>query len=278
MSDYTNIRYTSPMNNDQLRAAAPSIFAERPWGQMSDRYAFIPTINIVEAMRKEGLVPYSAKQSVSRIEGKTEFTTHLIRFRDTRAASQQLVVGNIYPELVLTNSHDGASRYSLAAGLYRLICGNGMMVSDGEFAALKVMHVGDVSPVLNASFEVVKHFPTIMREVEHWQRVVLNRPQQLALAESALALKYDSDDDGKLHAPIAPGDLLTLRRSDDSFASLWNTHNTIQENLMKGGQRGRAENGRRLRTRPVQAIASDVKLNKALWALSSKMAEMAANN
>src|SRR5215467_3336134 len=116
------------MTNDQLRASAPSIFATEPWHQMSERYAFIPTIEVVDKMRAEGFMPVQAVQSKSRVEGKADFTKHLVRFRDMRHGDQPLTnhLGRLYPELLLTNSHDGASTYNLHSGLFRFICGNGL--------------------------------------------------------------------------------------------------------------------------------------------------------
>ncbi len=48
------------------------------------------------------------------------------------------------PEIVLINSHDGTSAYTLRAGLYRPICTNGMMVQLGEFGLIHVPHRGNV--------------------------------------------------------------------------------------------------------------------------------------
>ena len=111
------------LDNDSLRRLAPSIFATEPWSGMSSRYAFIPTIQIVDAMRGEGLVPFSAQQAVARVPGKAPFTKHMLRFRDTRKSVE--VAGTV-PEIVLINSHDGASNYSLMTGAFRFICMHGM--------------------------------------------------------------------------------------------------------------------------------------------------------
>jgi len=55
----------------------------------------------------------------------------------------------------------------------------------------------------------------------------------------------------------------------------------VQENVIKGGLHGvqRDGNGRRLRavsTRQVKGIDQDVKLNRALWQLAERMAELKA--
>lgn len=70
------------------------------------------------------------------------------------------------------------------------------------------------------------------------------------------------------------------RRRDDRDETLWVTHNVIQENVMRGGLHamGRDANNRarRVTTREVRNIDGDVKLNRALWLLSQRMAELKA--
>ncbi|MGG6549144.1 UNVERIFIED_CONTAM: DUF945 domain-containing protein, partial [Prevotella sp. 15_C9] len=70
--------------------------------------------------------------------------------------------------------------------------------------------------------------------------------------------------------------LLRPRRFDDRESDLWSTFNRVQENLVKGGLDGRTANGRRQRTRPVQGIDQNVRLNRALWLLAEGMRELKA--
>lgn len=275
--NYRQYSNSQPLSNDQMMRVAPSIFATQPYERMSERYSFIPTIQVVDAMRSNGFMPYSAFQSNTRIEGKAPFTKHMIRFRDVSQnapAMSSLAVGQIFPELVLVNSHDGASSYQLDAGLFRLVCLNGLMVDDAKFNQIRVKHSGDVLPVIEASFEVVKNFPEIIGRIEDFQRLQLTDGQQRAYAEAAATLRYDTDDNGTLLAPMPTERLLTARRSADTANTVWNTYNRVQENLTQGGLRGRSTTGRRLRTRAVNSISEDTRINKALWTLTAKMAEL----
>lgn len=43
---------------------------------------------------------------------------------------------------------------------------------------------------------------------------------------------------------------------------------------MSGGLRGRSANGQRMRTRPVQGIDANLKLNRALWMLAESMRQL----
>jgi hypothetical protein len=271
---YQMIRTEQPMTNDQLYAAAPSIFATQPWHAMSARYTFIPTSAVVDRMRAEGFQPFAALQSRTRIEGKGEFTKHVVRFRDVRQgqAPATRALGVIYPELILTNSHDGASAYKLDAGLFRLVCLNGMTVSEGEVGQINVRHSGSADGIIEASYEVIEQFPKVIDSAASFQALKLAAPQQRAYATAALALRYDEGT-----APIAAEQLTRARRFEDNDGSLWSSFNVAQEHLVNGGVRGRnPETKRRVTTRPVNGISENARLNKALWTLTQEMAKLVA--
>jgi len=266
-------RIPTPLSNNQLMRQAPSVFATHPWEKMSDRYAFIPTIQIVDKMRMEGFQPFSATQSRTRIEGKQEFTKHVIRFRDTRNGNVPVLrsLGSIYPELILTNAHDGGSAYKIEAGLFRLVCLNGLTVCDETISEMKVRHSGSVDGIIDASYEVVENFPKVLDSIEQFHALRLTAPQQNAYAEAALELRYEDEK-----PPVTTAQVLLPHRTDDIAPTLWNTFNVTQENLTGGGLRTRNETtGRRLRTRAVTGISESSRLNKALWTLTQKMQELA---
>jgi hypothetical protein len=110
------IRSETPLAEDQMRRAAPSIFAEGKHGSRSERYTYIPTIDVLRGLRQEGFEPFMVAQSKSRIEGKTEFTKHMIRMRNGGQVNTRPEAN----EIILINSHDGASSYQMLAGVFRL--------------------------------------------------------------------------------------------------------------------------------------------------------------
>ena len=69
------------LTREQIRVAAPSVFAEQPYHAMSAKYRFFPTSHVVEALMHQDFLPVRAQQSRTRIEGKGDFTKHLLRFR-----------------------------------------------------------------------------------------------------------------------------------------------------------------------------------------------------
>ncbi len=79
--DLQQLRSEVPLSEDQMRVAAPSIFAPGKHASRSERYTYIPTVDVLRGLRKEGFEPFMGAQSRCRLEGKTEYTKHLIRMR-----------------------------------------------------------------------------------------------------------------------------------------------------------------------------------------------------
>ena len=264
------------LDNEQLRRKAPSVFALEPWQAQSDKYKFIPTIEVVNALRDAGFHPVSANQSNSRIEGKKEFTKHMLRFRST---FNQLQVNDVIPEIVLINSHDGTSSYQMTLGLFRCVCSNQMVVSDSQLESIRVRHSGSnnlCQDVIDISGKIIADAPKAIETTNRWNQLLLTKEEQTAFAVSAKEV-YQSTLD------VSPERLLAPRRYSDidkgtELRSLWKTFNAVQENVIRGRIYGRNTAGRLMRTRSVTSVDRDVKLNKALWVLAEKMAELKASN
>ncbi|MBY4870777.1 DUF945 domain-containing protein [Burkholderia anthina] len=262
------LRADSPLSDDQIRSVAPSIFADGKHESRSERYTYIPTIDVLRGLRNEGFQPFMICQTRVRDQGKRDYTKHMLRLRHA-----EQINGDEANEIVLLNSHDGTSSYQMLAGLLRFVCQNGMIAGD-NVADIRVPHKGNIiQNVINGAFDVLDGFELIREQKEGMRDVSLNRDEQHVFARSALALRYDPTD-AEAPAPITESQLLAPRRFEDRRDDLWTVFNRVQENLMKGGLHGRSRTGRAMSTRPITGIDQDVKLNRALWMLADAMRQM----
>lgn len=274
-----------PLTLDQLRSIAPSAFATEKHESRSDRFTFIPTVAVIEGMIKAGFQPFAARQSRSRIEGKSEFTKHLIRFR--QEGDTALVVGDTVKEVVLQNAHDGTSTYQLSEGFWRLVCSNGLMRPEGDLDSIRIPHKGNIiEAVIEGSNRIVSNAGKSILQIEAWRNLSLTAGEQEVFAEAAHTVRFQ-EPDGTVKTPITAAQLLAPRRNDDRATDgwnrpapdLWRTFNVVQENVIKGGLSARGprvngQRGRMVTTRTVNGIDQDVKLNRALWQLAERMAEL----
>jgi hypothetical protein len=172
----SGIRADMPLSDDQIRAVAPSIFAEAAHESRSARYTYIPTIDVLNGLRKEGFQPFMVCQTRVRNEEKREHTKHMIRLRH---ADQ--IAGREANEIILLNSHDGTSSYQMLAGMFRFVCSNGMVCGETT-SDIRVRHNGDVvGDVIEGAFKVLDSFEEATAQREAMQVLTLNQGEQAAL-------------------------------------------------------------------------------------------------
>lgn len=263
-----NYRSNSPIQVDILRHLAPSIFAEDRHSSRSERYTYVPTHHLLQEMGKAGFRPFAVMQGGSRDAEKRGFTKHLLRFRHE---SQSLAVGESTPEIVMINSHDGTSSYQLMAGVFRLVCSNGLVVADSMLENVRVKHSGDiVGNVIDGCIDIMGRLPEVQESVREMQSLTLTDGERKAYAEAALMVRYGDDK-----PPMQPTQILEPKRYGDDGHDVWRTLNTVQENMIRGSVRYRhqAPNGEisRRRTREVNGIDQNTGLNRALWHLAEEM-------
>ncbi len=64
---YNSIRRERPLTDDELMQFVPSVFSGDKHESRSERYTYIPTINIINKLRDEGFQPFFACQSRVRV-------------------------------------------------------------------------------------------------------------------------------------------------------------------------------------------------------------------
>src|SRR5689334_17528359 len=258
-TETSNFKATA-LSEQTLRAQAPSIFASGPMQGVSSRYTFVPTARIVDGLGEHGWVPVDVEEQRIRKESRRGFQKHMLRFR---RAEQMATLDEWNVELVLLNSHDCGCAYQLHAGIYRRICSNGLVVSEGSFEAIRFRHSKlETDEVVRASFRLLEFVPKVGEQVSRFRSRQLEVRESMDLARHAMLLRYPSVPE----APVDVETLLKARRTEDEGTDLWTTMNRVQENLVQGGlsDSHRDRRGRLRSVRALRGIDSKVSLNKGL--------------
>jgi hypothetical protein len=207
----------------------------------------------------------------------------MIKFRQVDAIAR--ASDGIIPEVAMINAHDGTTAYKLVAGLFRMLCCNGLIIpeSPGSVSEINIRHMGDniVRDVIDGSFRVLGESQRNIETASRWSQLQLSDGEQTALAIGAHYARF-ADAAGEIDTPIQPAQLLRARRGEDQKNDLWTVFNRVQENAVKGGLTGVASDiqGRRRRvsTREVKGIDGNLNLNKAIWKMAEHLAALKSAN
>lgn len=263
---------TKPLTNAQLMDSVPSIFQKTPHKSRSERYVHVPTIEVIDYLRKHGFVPVQAFESriLKDKQHRRNFAKHLIRLRERKYVETDKQP-SLIPDIVLTNSHNGKCSFRLEAGLYRMVCSNGLIIRSEDHGTLRVPHSGQIKEKVREGCEFMsKSVPKILEATKAWDKIKLSQPKQINFAKHALELRFHGNT-----PPITTAQALEVRRNEDEAPTLWRVFNRLQENLMSGGITGKTANGRTVTTKRVTSVNNSLSFNRGLWELAEEVAERA---
>jgi Domain of unknown function (DUF932) len=244
----------------------------QPSVNVSPKYRFIPTFEALEVFADFGWFPINVVEATTRIPENRGYQKHCVRLASSRM-NQELEVGTTVPNILLVNSHAGTSCFELHLALLEKVCSNGLVIERSNTQQFRILHKGYTdNSVAYAINSIVPDISQILTQTEKFKHITLDQDERRLLADAAVDLKFD----GEQYA-INPSELLYARRSSQREPTLWNTFNVIQEAILQGGVRQIRRDGSRVRSRQVKSIDENIRLNKALWRLTEKFAELKLN-
>ena len=139
--------------------------AEREKLGLSKHYSFVPTMKVVNDLRTLGYEVTDAVQVKARKKSTNGYQKHMITFEHPKYKVEGT---EEYPQILLTNSHDGGNAFSLSAGIFRLVCSNGLVIKTEDYGTARLVHKG-------YSFEAVQEL--VKQFEKQWVKCLLKLQQ-----------------------------------------------------------------------------------------------------
>lgn len=249
---------------DDIHCRAPAIFADAPAATVGRHYGFVSSASLLDSFLLAGFEPVMAVQGHTRVPERMGKTKHMFVLRN---AALPAVGEGMEPRVIIQNAHDGSCAIKIYLGIYVFVCNNGLMVADGSAWQASIRHTLSAPRIVSSYVDaMLDSFPRVAGCIGAMRSVLLPRDAQEEFARTALALRYGERN------PFDPRLLLDRRRPEDRRDDAWTLFNVVQEHLITGGVQYRTHSGRNVRARPLQAVATLVKVNRALWALAEEFA------
>jgi hypothetical protein len=239
---------------EQIKAIAPSVFTTDKAPHLTDKYIQTPTSRVVEDLMSMGWQVTKAQEVKAR-KGKG-FQKHMIVFRNPEIMIKGKDGDDSFPQILLTNSHDGKAAFNFRVGIFRLVCSNGLVISDADFSNVSIRHINYTFESLQAKVaEMITKLPNLVQKINLFKSTELTEDQMADFAQKAMQLRT------KERVNIM--DVLTADRPQDRGNDLWVVFNRVQEKLLGGSYRA----GKR-KARSVKNFQKDIELNEKLFELA----------
>jgi hypothetical protein len=264
-----NIQNQNFLSKSEIRQRANSIFTTTSAPSTSEKYTHIPTEKVIDDMSTLGWGVVDAKQVKARVAGGMGFQKHLLVFRNNDIQITSEDGDTVYPQVLLTNSHDGKNAFTFTAGLFRMICENGLVVSTKEFESMKIRHMGySFEELQKVIREMVEKLPLTVEALNKLRLIDLSQEAALDFAKKSLEIRFKDEIE---NIEIDLEELLKPTRVEDKGTDLWSTYNVIQEKLING--LFNYKYGIKVRkARKIKNFQQDIKLNTELYNLALEYA------
>ena len=268
------------LSDDDIRVVCPVAFKEtmsegeiKKLG-LSKHYSFVPTSNVINDLRSMGWECVDAKQVKARKKSTRGYQKHMLTFEHpdykTEGAEE-------YPQLLLTNSHDGGNAFQLSAGIFRLVCSNGLVIKTEDYGTARLVHKGySFEAVQKLVNEFVETIDETLTRITAMKEVKLDKAQQIEFAKQAALLRFTakSYNEDNISDVVDLDDLLNVERKEDAGNGLWEVFNRVQESLVNGkynyASNGKvnAADAKTRKARPIKNFKQSIDVNKKLSELA----------
>lgn len=146
------------------------------------------------------------------------------------------------------------------AGIFRLVCSNGLIIADDKTADNRICHWkgNSFDSVIDTALLVAEQAKESYELIDQMKAQNLTPQQQKDYATKAAQIRLAYNKKSQVN--FAENLLIPHRHEDNLTPSIWNTYNVVQENCIKGGQLV----GSRI-LRPLTNISQNVEVNRKLW-------------
>ena len=258
--DLQTAKYLSKAN---IKSIAPSVFAEKPSSEVSKHYTHIPTTKVIDDMELLGWKPIEAKEVKARKISTKGFQKHLLVFRNDDVVINGEDGDTVFPQILMTNSHDGKNAFTFQAGLYRLVCSNGLVIADQQFEDVKMRHMGysfeDLQTLIK---DMVEKLPLTVESMNRMKATEMEQEKILQFAKDALLTRFTKPEMNRIKIDL--DEFVKPVRKEDSGSDLWSVFNVVQEKIIEGDFEYRA-GGKVRKAREIKNFKQDMKINKELF-------------
>ena len=257
---------TDFMTKEQMREAAPAVFTMTPSNEVSKHYTHIPTTKVIDDMELLGWGVVDVKEVKARKAKTRGVQKHMVVFRNPDVVINGDDGDTVFPQILLTNSHDGKTAFTFTAGLFRMICENGLVISTTQFEDVKMRHMGYTFEDLQVNIrEMVARLPLTVESMNKMKQVEMEEKAALDFAKKALETRFDKKQVKRIKVDLK--ELLNPTRKEDMGNDVWSVFNVVQEKIIHGGFD--YISGTKVRkARRVKNFKQDQKINKELFDLA----------
>lgn len=270
----TKVKNHEALKDNEIKYLCPVAFKSEMSTQeiadlgLSNHYSFVPTMNVVRDLQTMGWNCVDAKQVKARKSSTKGYQKHMLTFEHPKYKVEGV---EEYPQLLLTNSHDGGNAFQLSAGIFRLVCSNGLVIKTEDYGSQRLIHKGYSFEAVQEMVEgFIATIDETMTRITAMKRKELNAEEMIKFAKQAALLRFTSKsyNEDNIDKVVRIDELLESTRKEDNGNCLWEVFNRVQERLVGGNYHYMGTKDKPRKARPIKNFKQNFAVNEKLSTLA----------
>ena len=270
----TKVKNHEALEDNEIKYLCPVAFKSKMSTQeiadlgLSTYYSFVPTVNVIQDLQSMGWNCVDAKQVQARKKSTKGYQKHLLTFEHPK---YKIEGAEEYPQLLLTNSHDGGNAFQLSAGIFRLVCSNGLVIKTEDYGSQRLIHKGYSFEAVQEMVEgFVATIDETMTRITAMKRKELNAEEMIKFAKQEALLRFTSKsyNEDNISKVVRVDELLESTRKEDNGNRLWEVFNRVQERLVGGNYHYMGTKDKPRKARPIKNFKQNFAVNEKLSTLA----------
>lgn len=217
-----------PVNNDIDKAIAFANSLSQDYlktvQKIEQKQFYVPSIEVVSNLQKDGWEINGVYEHRGR---NRKITSNFIQmYHPDFSLKNEKGQTEAMSSLTISNSCNGSKPMSLAMGVYRLVCSNGLITFNRHGEETKIKHVEvdynrlpQILDLINRKKETVLDSFNMLKN----KNLTAEEARQFAIQSARLVTRDVTSQRVE--------ELLRVHRAEDEGMNLWNVFNRVQENL-----------------------------------------------
>jgi hypothetical protein len=261
-----------------LKRVTPSAFTTGVKPGATNRYTHVPTSEIVEHLSLRGWLLESAGEGRVRIPGNAPFVSHTVNLRHPDFKFGTLHKGDVFPTLMLGNSHDCTTAVWMRMGFKVCTCDNQNVLRLDEIGIQRFRHYGGTVTLMGKIYEAVNmladHSMKAGKVLTSWKNTNVKSSQRTEYFRRVLDLRM-----ARITELQSKNIMLfdERRRPEEAGNDLFTMYQVVQEHMTRGYRTQVVlPNGdvkERSLVRPISSAKSFVQFNEQLFDMTNTFAK-----
>ncbi len=266
------------MSFEQVLKSSNAFTTNQPAEHVSSKYTYLSSAKVVESIMSRGWEPTSVLKK-RPITKNSAYSKHGVIFRHPTIELKLSTTDILKPQIYFVNSHAADCAFRFYLGYFRLICGNGLVISmpfettgtKTQYFRLSHVQFNDFSFIENTMNQMMDNFNASTNLIKNLNEVEL-KPSEIELLAKKSFLRRNQINEQhfvKYLNQILPASVDAINAykfDEDSSSTAWAVYNRIQRNLIKGFDAPNPlKNQSVTQYRPIKNFERDINLNVKLF-------------